>query len=317
VFGQGLETRIQRSIQTARLPRLTAYLKSDTFELYKPGTVKQRRSMFDVIARSPASNGRHVLGDSLLVDWLHGTDARDAVLRIMGACGEKVEAAHRRLIALNQFFTWLLGDEPQAAAARSTFRINVKTAFNPCKNVDSPKRKRTKGCTMRRGHTPFTNDQVEEWLEATKDDPEQHRAVRFLRITGARISDLHRLNRGMIKRTPHGPVLTYVPAKGDDSAFREGRPDPAVVPFIPELQALIDEVPTDRFYLHPFRIRSALPVGGQLRQPRSQMAARCRPTRGVERPRHAQSRHTLVAAQPSRSDPEHLCVEDHLRLGDR
>jgi len=230
---------------------IAAYLGSDTFGLYKPGTVRQRRSMFDVIMRSPASSGRHVLGDSLLVDWLHGADAREAVLRIMGACGEKVEAARRRLIALNQFFIWLLGDEPQAAEARSTLRINVKTACNPCKDVEPPKRKRTKGGAMRRGHTPFTNDQVEEWLEASRDDPEQHRAVRFLQMTGARISDLHRLNRGMIKSTQHGRVLTYIPAKGDDSAFREGRPDPAVVPLVPELHALIEELPVDRFtFIH-------------------------------------------------------------------
>src|SRR4051794_10338910 len=40
---------------------IVAYLKSDTFGLYKSGTVRQRRSMFDVIMRSPASSGRHVL----------------------------------------------------------------------------------------------------------------------------------------------------------------------------------------------------------------------------------------------------------------
>ena len=89
--------------------------------------------MLDLIMQTPASNGRHVLGDSLLIDWLHGADARDAVLRIMAACGDKVEAARRRLIALDQFFTWLLSDEPQAAEARTAFRINVKTARNPCK----------------------------------------------------------------------------------------------------------------------------------------------------------------------------------------
>jgi integrase len=94
---------------------------------------------------------------------------------------------------------------------------------------------------------PFTNEQVDDWLEACKDDVEQHRAVRLLQITGARISDLHRLNRGMVKNTPHGRVLTYIPTKGDDSAFRDGRPDPAVIPLVPELQALIDDVPPDRF----------------------------------------------------------------------
>lgn len=278
------ESQASRAVRAAPGPRnpaltpekgslreaVTAYLKSDTFALYKPATVRQRRSMFDVIMRSPASSGRHVLGDSLLVDWLHGTDARDAVLRIMGACGEKVEAARRRLIAYNQFFVWLLGDEPQAAEARTAFRINARTARNPCHDVEPPKRKRTKGGAMRRGHTPFTNDQVEQWLEASKDDAEQHRAVRFLQITGARISDLHRLNRGMIKSTPHGRVLTYIPAKGDDSAFREGRPDPAVVPLVPELQALIDELPADRFtFIHsefgrPFQ--SAASFGNKVRK---------------------------------------------------
>jgi integrase len=94
---------------------------------------------------------------------------------------------------------------------------------------------------------PFTNEQVDDWLEACKDDVEQHRAVRLLQITGARISDLHRLNRGMVKNTSHGRVLTYIPTKGDDSAFRDGRPDPAVIPLVPELQALIDDVPPDRF----------------------------------------------------------------------
>jgi integrase len=230
---------------------VAAYLKSDTFGLYKPATVRQRRSMFNLIMLTPAVSGQHVLADSFLTDWLHGPDARDAVLRIMGTCGEKVEAARRRLIALDQFFTWLLGDEPQAAAARIAFRINAKTARNPCKDVEPPKRKRTKNGAMRRGHQPFTNDQVYEWLHASKDDPEQHRAVRFLQITGARISDLHRLNRGMIKSTPHGRVLTYTPTKGNDSAFRDGRPDPAVVPLVPELQALIDELPADRFtFIH-------------------------------------------------------------------
>jgi len=230
---------------------VAAYMKSSNFALYKATTVRQRRSMFELIMRSPASSGRHVLGDSLLSDWLHGIDAREAVLRIMGACGDKVEAAHRRLIALDQFFRWLLGDEPQAAEARIACKVNARTARNPCKDVEPPQRKRTKNGTMRRGHTPFTNDQVAEWLEACKDDPEQHRAVRLLQITGARISDLHRLNRGMIKGTPHGRVLTYIPIKGDDSAFRDGRPDPAVVPLVPELQTLIDELPADRFtFIH-------------------------------------------------------------------
>lgn len=227
---------------------VSAYLGSDTFGLYKAGTVRQRKSMFDLIMQSPSSSGRHVLGDSLLVDWLHGIDARDAVIRIMAACGDKVEAARRRLIALDQFFRWLLSDEPHAAEARTAFRINAKTALNPCKGVEPPKRKRSRGDgAMRRGHLPFTDEQVEEWLKACKDDREQHRAVRLLQMTGARISDLHRLNRGMIKKTSHGRVLTYIPTKGDDSAFRDGRPDPAVIPLVPELEGLIGELPADRF----------------------------------------------------------------------
>jgi len=202
--------------------------------------------------QSPSSGGRHVLGDSLLVDWLHGLDARDAILRIMGACGDKTEAARRRLIALDQFFRWLLSDEPQAAETRTAFHINARTARNPCNDVEPPKRKRSKdGGAMRRGHTPFINDQVEDWLEACKDDVEQHRAVRLLLITGARISDVHRLNRAMAKQTPYGRILTYIPTKGDNSAFRDGRPDPAVIPLVPELQALIDQLPSDRFtFIH-------------------------------------------------------------------
>jgi integrase len=55
----------------------------------------------------------------------------------------------------------------------------------------------------------------------------------------------------MIKKTAHGRVLTYIPTKGDDSAFRDGRPDPAVVPLVPELEALIEELPANRFtFIH-------------------------------------------------------------------
>jgi integrase len=261
-----LERDAQRATRAAPGPRqpalkpekgslreaVSAYLGSDTFALYKKGTVRQRRSMFDLIMLSPASSGRHVLGDSLLVDWLHGPDSRDAVLRIMAACGDMVEAARRRLIALDQFFRWLLSDEPHAAVARVAFRIDARTARNPCKDIEPPTRKRSKGDgAMRRGHMAFTNEQVHDWLEACRDDLEQHRAVRLLQITGARISDLHRLNRGMIKKTAHGRVLTYIPTKGDDSAFRDGRPYAAVIPLVPELAALIDELPADRFtFIH-------------------------------------------------------------------
>src|SRR5262245_21375600 len=38
---------------------VVAYMESDTFGLYKLATVKQRRSMLDLIMRSPASSGRH------------------------------------------------------------------------------------------------------------------------------------------------------------------------------------------------------------------------------------------------------------------
>src|SRR5215471_7874091 len=70
--------RVARAASGPRQPAVTpelgslreaiaAYFKSDTFGLYKPATVRQRRSMLELIMRSPASNGRHVLGDSLLV----------------------------------------------------------------------------------------------------------------------------------------------------------------------------------------------------------------------------------------------------------
>jgi hypothetical protein len=42
------------------------------------------------------------------------------------------------------------------------------------------------GGAMRKGHMPFTNDQVEDWLEACKDDVEQHRALRLLLISRRR-----------------------------------------------------------------------------------------------------------------------------------
>jgi integrase len=123
---------------------------------------------------------------------------------------------------------------------------------------------------MRRGHTPFTNDEVAEWIEACKDDPEQHRAVRLLQICGPRISDLHRLNRGMLKKTPACLVLKYRPTKGDGSAFRDGPNPDAIVPVVPELQALIDDLPADRFtfiyseFNRPFK--SAASFGNKVRK---------------------------------------------------
>jgi integrase len=222
---------------------VVAYFGSATFHRYKPLTVKQRRSSFDLIFLQPASNGRHVLADSLLADWLAAPDGREAVLRVMGACGKAVYAAHHRLVALNQFFDWLLGTHPQAAQARVRFKVG-RSATNPCLGLSAPQPERD---GQRRGHVPFMHEDVATWLHACKDDAEQHRAVRFLQITGARVSDLWRFNRGMIRQTAAGRVLAYRPAKGDDSLFREGPPPEAVVPMVPELEALIAEVPADRF----------------------------------------------------------------------
>jgi hypothetical protein len=229
---------------------ITLYRKSYTYGLYKPLTMKQHASSLNIIMAMPASNGRHLLGDSLLTDWLHSTDASDAVGRIMAACGDKVWAAKHRRVALEKFFDWLLGKHPHAAEARAAILINAKTARNPCTGIEDPEPMATKN-GKRRGYTPFTSEQVEDLLHAYKDDAEKHRAIRFELMTGARVSDLRRLNRGMIKATPNGRVLAYIPTKGDDSAFRDGRPDAAVVPLVPELEGLIAEVPSDRFtFIH-------------------------------------------------------------------
>jgi integrase len=246
-------------------------MASGTYKLFKPQTDKQRRNHFKHILMTPASNGRHVLGESAVIDWLHGVDAPDAVLRIMALCGDKAEQARRQLIALNQFFKWLLSlSEPEAAEVRGALRINVKTARNPCAGLQPPERKRGKDGAYRSGHQYLTNDQIEEWKDACKDDPEQHRAIRFLQICGPRISDLHRFHRGMLKMTPAGLVLKYRPTKGDGSAFRDGPNPEAIIPVVPELQALIDEVPADRFtFIHsefdrPFQ--SAASFGNKVRK---------------------------------------------------
>jgi hypothetical protein len=80
---------------------VAAYMTSGTDKLFKPQTDKQHCNHFKHILMTPASKGRHVLGESAAIDWLHGADAPDAVLRIMALCGDKAEQARRRLIALN------------------------------------------------------------------------------------------------------------------------------------------------------------------------------------------------------------------------
>ena len=223
----------------------TAYVASDSFKLYKPLTQSQRRSHLKLIENTPASSGKHGLGDSLLSDWLHDPDAADAVRRVMSLCGTQAAAANHRLKALDQLFRWLLGAEAQAGEARLKLKVG-RHATNPCRDIAKATPKRSKDGTFKRGYTPFTNDQVDDWLHASKDDPEQNRAVRLLLMTGARLSDVIRLNRGMIKTVDGGGrLLTYTCVKGRDSAFRP--PSVAVVPIVPELEALIDEMPKARF----------------------------------------------------------------------
>ena len=86
---------------------VTDYLASKTFDLYKPLTQSQRRSQIKIALAIPASNGRHELADSLLVDWLHGGDAPDTVRRVMATCGAKAAQANHLRKALDQFFIWL------------------------------------------------------------------------------------------------------------------------------------------------------------------------------------------------------------------
>ena len=56
---------------------------------------------------------------------------------MMAGCKEKTEAARRRLLALDNFFKWLLskGDH-QATRARADFGLNVKSMRNPCKGIE-------------------------------------------------------------------------------------------------------------------------------------------------------------------------------------
>jgi integrase len=227
---------------------VTAYFQSEQFRTYKVLTVKGQRSTFNLIMLQPATApNRNVLGDSLLSEWLQPPWGSEAVLRVMAACGNKVHAANKRLLALNQLFSWLLSEEPEAATARATLKVS-KAARNPCIGIEKPKRRRD---GKRHGHLAFTDDDVAAWLHACKDDPEQHRAVRLMQIIGSRVSDLYRLNLGMIKATPAGKVLTFKQEKGRDSLYREGPPPDIVIPWVPELQAIIDELPADRFcFIH-------------------------------------------------------------------
>ena len=227
---------------------ITVYLASDAFGLYGPLTQSQRRSQIAIVLAMPSSSGKHALGESLLADWLHGTEATDAVRRVMARCGAKAAQANHLRKALDQFFRWLLGEEPQAAEARLAFRVG-RHALNPCRDVAKAQPKRSKDGSLKRGYTPFTGDQVGDWLTDSRDDAEQNRVVRLLLMTGARLGDLRRLNRSMIKQTPEGRVLTYTCEKGKDSAFRP--PSVAVVPMVPELEALIAEIPSERFmFIH-------------------------------------------------------------------
>jgi hypothetical protein len=228
-----------------------AYFASDTFALYKPLTQRQQRSHAELVMRTPTPSGSRELGDTKLGDWLTGREAPDSVQRVMSLCGSKAAAANHRLKVLNNFFRWLLSkSEPQAGGARLAFNVSAH-ATNPCRDVEKAKPKRGKDGKRRTGHTPFETVQVEDWLDDCKDDAEQHRAVRLMQITGARTSDLHRLNRGMIKTLPGvGRVLTYTCEKGKGSAFRNAD-SVAVVPMVPELEALVAELPKDRFvFIH-------------------------------------------------------------------
>jgi hypothetical protein len=230
---------------------VAAYFGSEHFKRYKPLTHKGQRSTFDLIMRTPAvAPNRNVLGDSLLSEWFQPPAGREAVIRLMALCGNKVHAANKRLRALDRLFTWLLGtdgEEPDAALAR--IALSVSTAsVNPC--VGIVKRKPTRD-GKRSGHLAYEADDIEAWLHASKDDPEQHRAVRWMQILGPRVSDLHRLNRGMIKSTPAGKVLSFKQKKGEGSMFRDGEPPVIVIPWVPELQTLLDELPSDRFcFIH-------------------------------------------------------------------
>lgn len=241
-------------LQPALLPKrgtlraaIGAYFESEQWKTFKPLTHKGNRSTFNLImAQSAEAPNRNVLGDSLLGEWLQPPWGSEAVLRVMAACGNKVHAANKRLVQLDSLFGWLLGKEPDAVLARTALGVGKGT--NPCLGVDKPKRRRD---GKRHGHLAFTDDDVQAWLDASKDDAEHHRAVRLMQIIGPRVSDLHRLNRGMIKMTPVGKVLTFKQEKGRDSLYRDGQPPDIVVPWVPELQAILDTLPADRFcFIH-------------------------------------------------------------------
>ena len=224
-----------------------AYLASKAFDLYKPLTKSQRQSQINIVCALPAANGKRTVGDVELTHWLTHPDAPDAVRRVMASCGSKAAQANHLRKALDQMFVWLLDpDKAEAAEARLTFRISRKGTTNPCRDVAKAKPMRGSNGRIKRGYTPFTSGQVDDWLTNAKDDPAEHRVVRLLQMTGARLSDLLRLNRGMIKQTPDGKVLTYVCEKGKGSAFRS-TDSVAVVPMVPELEALIAEVPAEQF----------------------------------------------------------------------
>jgi len=243
-------------IQPARLPQgktlraaITAYYESEKWRSFKPLTHKGQRSNFNLVMNLPApAPNRHVLGDSLLADWLApGGNGGEAVLRVMASCGNKSHAANHRLGVLDTLFGWLLGNEPDAAEARAVLGVS-KIARNPCVGIEKMAPRRD---GKRRGHLAFTDDNIAAWLHASKDDWQQNWTVRLMQIIGPRVSDLHRLNRGMVRTTPTGKVLTFKQTKGSDSMYRAGDPPDIVIPMVPELQALIDELPADRFcFIH-------------------------------------------------------------------
>ena len=222
---------------------MALYMRSGKWHTYKPLTHRQARSSINLILATKTPSGK-MYGEIDLNDWLFGIEAPDSVKRIMALCGPKYGAANHRLKALNGFFTWLLGDmDGDAADARLQLRID-RHARNPCLGI-APR----KGG---RGYTPIEREQVDDWLLNAKDDPEEHRAIRLLLMVGGRTSDLHRLNRGMIRETPAGRVLTFTCEKGKGSNYRKSRTDSvARVPMVPELEALIAELPADRFcFIH-------------------------------------------------------------------
>jgi integrase len=218
---------------------VTAYMESDKWKSYKPLTQLGMRSTLNMIMQHPAAApNRYVYGESPLSAWLQPPWGGEAVMRLMAACGSKVHAANKRLTHLDGMFTWLLGKKPEAVLART--KLGIGRGMNPCLGIDKEEPRRD---GKRHGHLAFTEDHIETWLHASKDDPEHHRAVRLMQILGPRVSDLHRLNRFMIKTTPAGRVLTFKQTKGADSMYRDGAPPDIVVPMVPELQAIIDEIP--------------------------------------------------------------------------